>query len=187
MTTRWFVPATFQLVEADILERSPERWIAAWEGLVGEPADEVTLGWRSAAQREALITTSQVSPFWDEPEQHFKALRTLVHSSIGDPLGLRSLTPDALASLATDLAWRTTQVRVDGGWLEATTTEPRPGIAVGALTVEHRAVCIALQGLDDVQWSLRNVLPSSGAAYQLDPAEPADLAAFRQQPALQRE
>ncbi len=56
-----YVPATFDLYEFDDSEGGQvgpaRRWLDHWDGLIGHPAEEVTLGW-AAGQVVAVVCTS---------------------------------------------------------------------------------------------------------------------------------
>jgi hypothetical protein len=58
----YYVPPRFDLFEFDeesagLSTQSSQRWFSHWNGLIGKPAEEVTLAW-SAADATVLVATS---------------------------------------------------------------------------------------------------------------------------------
>lgn len=92
-----FLPPPFNLWEFDnsgpLVKAAERRWLSHWDGLVGSPAEEVSLGW-SAGAAVALICTSGRS--YDHTEARFRA----AHLALGgDELPLAHRPPDATATM----------------------------------------------------------------------------------------
>lgn len=60
-----YQPPTFNLIHFDdgaveIQGRTATRWLSAWQGPRGEPAEQVTLGWAANERAQVVVATSAV-------------------------------------------------------------------------------------------------------------------------------
>lgn len=115
-------PPSFPLFEAVLADgmAQPHRWLLGWNGLVTEPATDVTLAARSADE-VALVTSSRWSSELDARLAASSLVAALHPATNG-------FTPAALRTFAQDdSSWTEAQVRVDGHARRGATATLRGG------------------------------------------------------------
>ena len=166
----YYAPPRFELFEfdAESLGRGPQRgqrWFSHWNGLVGEPAEEVTLAW-SAAGATVLVATSAR----DEPTEF--ARLSAVHLALGGtllPVPLRPGSAEAVNAeikriSATEELWAPGPAMAPGGTPSQVATGK--GFSVAYSDVGGEVVLLAAVGVRPDQFNVRKV--TDWAAYDLD-------------------
>jgi len=152
-------PPSFPLFEAVLADgmAQPHRWLLGWNGLVTEPATDVTLAARSADE-VALVTSSRWSSELDARLAASSLVAALHPATNG-------FTPAALRTFAQDdSSWTEAQVRVDGHARRGATATLR-GVTVVCCAVGASVVVAASRATV----SLRRVKPDGADAYAASP------------------
>jgi hypothetical protein len=168
---RYYAPPRFELFEFDgeSLGLGPQRgrrWFSHWNGLVGEPAEEVTLAW-SAAGATVLVATSAR----DEPAEFTRL--SAVHLALGGtllPVPVRPGSAEAVNAeirriSGTEALWAPGPVMAPGG-------APSRVAAGNGFSVAYSdagggaVVLLAAVGVRPDQFSVRKV--TDWEAYDLD-------------------
>jgi hypothetical protein len=167
---RYYAPPQFELFEFDdeslgLGPQSSRRWFSHWNGLVGEPAEEVTLAW-SAAGATVLVATSGR----DEPTEF--ARLSAAHLALGGTLLPVSVRPSSAAAVhgeierisATEELWTPGPVIAPGGAPSQVAAGNGFSIAYG--NVDGVMVLLAAVGVHPDQFSVRKV--ADREAYDFD-------------------
>lgn len=166
-----FVPAPFDLYEFDdgnlAAPRTParKRWFSHWDGMIGAPAEDVTLGW-SAGDSMALVCTS--GRRFDRTEARHRA----GHLALGGdtlPIAGRPQGPLATHRAIDDVArsdalWTATGDAADPQ--DASETAAPAGFSIGYRRLGDVLVFIAAVNVDLAEFGVRKVRDWS--AYDLD-------------------
>jgi len=166
----FFLPATFDLYEFDDVRAgagqsvAPKRWFVHWDGLIGEPAEEVVLGW-SAGDAVALVCTS--GSRYDRAEARFRAAHVALGGDAlaipGRPQGIRA-TNQAMEELRNSERW-TGRGDLPDHEVTAETAAP-DGFAIGYQRLGGCLVFIAAVNVEPVRFGVRTVRDWS--AYDVD-------------------
>jgi hypothetical protein len=165
-----FVPAPFGLYEFDDTDRAgpdgaARRWFSHWNGLIGAPAEEVSLGW-SAGGATVVVATSGRS--YDDAYARFRA----AHLALGGnelPIAHRPESPAAVGQEmkrirdADDLWSEVPGVRPGGPPASAATGG---GFAVGYNRLDDGIIFVAAVGIGPGQFRVRPV--RDWGAYDVD-------------------
>lgn len=162
-----FIPATFDLFEFDDSGKQAgpvRRWLDHWDGLVGQPAEEVTLGW-SAGQTVALVCTSG-REYSDTDARH-----RAVHLALGGitlPLSERPSNPADTHREIDRLSSATSDWYSGGGAADEQETRfvDASDFTTGYRLLKRGAIFIAATGLKPDQLRTRPV--SDWALYDVD-------------------
>jgi hypothetical protein len=158
-----FIPATFDLYEFDdhgytrlgsaTIKR---RWLSHWDGLIGKPAEEVTLAWSDGAST-ALVCTSGRS--YDEARARSRAMYLALG---GDELPIAN-RPESAAAIHEEIErvssrgelWSQASGIISKGLpVEATTCN---GFSVAFSRLSNEIVFIAAVNIDLHQFRVRRV------------------------------
>ena len=167
---RYYAPPQFELFEFDdeslgLGPQSSRRWFSHWNGLVGEPAEEVTLAW-STADATVLVATSGR----DEPAEF--ARLSAAHLALGGTAlpvpGRPGSTKDIVAEIerisATEELWAPGPVIAPGG--PPSHVAAGDGFSLAYSAVGSETVLMAAVGVHPGQFSVRKV--ADWEAYDLD-------------------
>ena len=166
----YYAPPQFGLFEFDdeslgLGPQSGQRWFSHWNGLVGEPAEEVTLAW-SAAGATVLVATSGR----DEPAEF--ARLSAAHLALGGTLLSAPVRPGSAEAVngeikrisATEELWAPGPVMAPGGAPSQVATGN--GFSIAYTDVDGEMVLLAAVGVHPGQFSVRKV--TDWEAYDLD-------------------
>lgn len=152
-----FIRPAFELFEFDDglanIRGEATRWLGHWDGLIGQPAEEVMLGWR-ARDAVAVVCTS------GREYNDIDARQRAAHVALGGTaLGLPKNRPDPAAT------WREIErlSSQDSLWHSATdlqefTVVHGQGFVAGYRLLEAGALFVASTGLAREQLQARQVL-----------------------------
>ena len=181
--TPWYVPPAFPLFEFDDTQLAVDadvparRWFPHFNGKVGQPADEVQLGWRHLSGRQVVVGTMSVSA--SSTSVHTSGRGSAVLMVLG---GLQLWIPNrvhvggeefnALSNRASSDAgpWVPSPIIVDGGSFTSYVTA-LVGAVAGYTVAGERLLTFAAVGLDPTQIRLR-AMGAPSAEYAIDPTEP---------------
>jgi hypothetical protein len=158
---RIFVPPAFDLYEFDDgapsdPPRPTRRWFRNWNGLIGSPAEEVTIGW-SAGDATVLVGTRGI--VHHEPWARSEAAHLLL-SGDDVPLPARPTSPGAghqeLERIeSTDELWTAAPALFAGG--PAAQAAVLDGYALAYCLLGDGAVFVAAVGVDPGRFRIRKV------------------------------
>jgi hypothetical protein len=165
-----FVPAAFSLYEFDDTgwagpDGAARRWFSHWDGLIGAPAEEVSLGW-SAGGAMVVVATSGRS--YDDADARFRSAH-LALGGIELPIPHRPESPAAVGQEmerlrdAEDLWFEVPGVSPGGPPARAVIGE---GFTVGYIRLEGGIIFIAAVGVDPGRFRVREV--RDWGAYDVD-------------------
>jgi hypothetical protein len=172
-----YVPPTFDLFEFDDeslhLGQQGRRQFNDWNGLANQPAQEVTLAWRTD-RAVVLVATSDhadADGAW--------ARLTAVHMALGGdtlPIPARPDSDEATHGeiqrlTSTEEFWRLGPALFDSGSLAHVAV--CDGFSVGYGHMGDIMVCIAATGIRPDQFKVRKV--RDGTVYDIDPGNPHPL------------
>jgi hypothetical protein len=157
----YYVPPQFELFEFDdeslgLGPQSGRRWFSHWNGLIGKPADEVTLAW-SAAGATVLVATSGR----DEPAEF--ARLSAAHLALGGTLLPASVRPGSAEAVnreikrisATGELWAPGPVLTPGG--APSQVAEGNGFSIAYSDIAGERVLLAAVGVHPDQFSVRKV------------------------------
>lgn len=176
MTAPWYVPPAFGLFEAHFEDsssgRREERWVADWQGLIGQPAESVSLGLTTAGEPVQTLVATRLRGDSGAVDQRIEALRLAAarRAAHADPLETRG--PTDLVHLAATLPRVRERVLIAG--IE-TLVEIMPFsdvISSGYALVGDRVMTFATsaEGLESLHFEELPSLSSGG--YPRDPLSP---------------
>ncbi|MFG1805412.1 hypothetical protein [Streptomyces sp. NPDC049040] len=155
-----FVPAEFDLYEFDEGKagegRSPggRRWFGHWDGLIGEPAEEVHLGWSSGGA-VAIVCTSGRS--YGRAEARSRAAHLALGGDAlpipGRPQGPRA-THEAIEGFEGSGLWTGGSAPDQEDFAE---TAAPDGFSIGYRRLEGGIVFIAAVNVDPARFGIRRV------------------------------
>lgn len=179
----WYVPPEFGLYEFDdtsltVRPGAPaRRWFPHFNGRVGQPADEVQLGWRDHTGRQVVVGTmvASTSPLPVEPSARGSvAFMVLGGKQLWIPDRVHGRGAELRAQLAlaeTDAReWSRSQVVVDGTPYPSRLTTLVGATAGYTVTGDH-LVTFAAVGIEADEIRPR-ATDSPSEAYAVDPTEP---------------
>jgi hypothetical protein len=153
-----FVPAEFDLYEfgdrsgSASRTGSERRWFSHWDGPIGVPAEEITLGWSDDAGTVVLVCTS--GRFYDAADARFRA----AHLALGGselPLPQRPESPAATFQVINRItsaedSWFNVPAPLDDEPATDPATEAArcEGFSVGYHHLAHGMIFMATAGID---------------------------------------
>ena len=166
-----FVPARFDLYEfggdrGGAPGRVVRRWFSGFNGAIGEPPQNVTLGWSDG--EATVLVCSSGSASWGVMDARSRAAQlALGGTELPVPSRPASATDtlEEMARIASahELWTRCPGVLADGRAAETITWG---GFALGCLELGHGAIYLAAVGLDPAGFRVRQV--ADWAAYDID-------------------
>lgn len=181
----WYVPPVDALYDFDDClvddtdRASAKRWLAGFNGRVGEPAENVQLAWRAPTGAQVAIGTFH--PRAHEDSTNHRATAAWMLDSVQfyqpGPPGTRTLMgADHLKQISQD----------DSLWLAADFTVngrkvPLSVATISGVTIGHTpdgTVIVAHRGLPPEQLSVR-ALPNHSQGYRVDPWQPQTTTALQ--------
>jgi hypothetical protein len=155
------MPPAFEVFEFDdspaYIRGDAARWLCHWDGLVGQPAEEVILGWR-ARDTVALVCTSGRE--YNEIDARQRTAHIALGALSGTALPLPARRDADPAATFREIERLSSQ---DTLWHSATdlhefTVVREPGFAAGYRLLEAGALFVASTGLAREQLQARPVL-----------------------------
>ena len=176
----WYVPPEYPLVEPAepaVAAGTPvTRSLVGFNGLVGEVAESVRLGWR-CGQRRAVVTVGGDSA--DQSSRRLGAAHLALSGSPWSPTFTDGPSSNAATWAALDLLasqpglWRETALDLDGTSVRVEVVAATPAVMVGVVLDAQPNVVFAATGLDPSELNLRRLAPEAAGGYDLSPFEPA--------------
>lgn len=177
---RWYTPPTFPLFEFDdsflsrVERRGAQRWLPSFNGRIGDPAQNVQLGWRSASGAQVSVgtfgegaaggsdTSNRSSPAW--------MLSGVQFYDPGPPLTPAVKTSADIRRLSEqDELWRDGELVVDGEPLHAFTAVVR-GLLGGYAVTGDLVLAFVTKALDADVIPVRSLVDGA-KAYPVDPTK----------------
>ncbi|MGH3099233.1 MAG: hypothetical protein ACRDMV_24885 [Streptosporangiales bacterium] len=158
----WFIPPTFDLYEfddrhrADLAHASARRWFSHWDGLLGAPAEEVTLAW-SDGNATVVVCTSSRS--YDVAGARFRAAHLALGGDelpIAEPGSAESTTREIERIESAEKLWSRLPSILPGGDASAEAAKCE-GFAIAYGRLDNAITFMAATGLNANQFRIRKV------------------------------
>jgi hypothetical protein len=176
-----FVPATFSLYEFDdtgwtgLGGLAPRRWFSGWNGLIGAPAEEVSLGWARDGATVLVATSGRET---DNATARFLA----AHLALGGSELPVPRPPESAAAIGQEME----RIRdAEDQWFEVPNVMPSgppaqavawDGFVVAFIRLSGGSILLAATGVSPDQLRIREV--RDWAAYDVDARESFPLSAL---------
>jgi len=181
---RWYTPPTFPLFEFDdtllphVERRRAKRWMPSFNGAIGAPAQNVQLGWRSAAGAQVSVGTSRDRATGrSDASKRGHAVWMLSSVQFYDPGPPFTPTVETGADIRRlsedDELWHDGELVVDGEPLLAVTAVVREFVLGFAVTGDL-VVTVVTAGLDAGVIHVRSLV-NGMRDYRVDPTKPHTL------------